>query len=90
MKILLVRGTFSCFYAACFACLALPCSPLQCMRSCVPWAGLPFVRPLIGPLPQVHGDEVIADSSREGGLSKACVVYKAWLAKVFPGKTDPR
>lgn len=28
----------------------------------------------------VHGDEVIADSAGEGGLSRACGVYKQWLS----------
>ena len=37
-------------------------------------------------LSQVHGDEVVADSSQKGGLSEACATYKAWLAKTFPGK----
>jgi hypothetical protein len=27
----------------------------------------------------VHGDEVIADSEKSGGLAKACGVYKQWL-----------
>mmetsp|Transcript_12072 Transcript_12072/g.36231 ORF Transcript_12072/g.36231 Transcript_12072/m.36231 type:complete len:656 (-) Transcript_12072:500-2467(-) len=33
----------------------------------------------------VHGDEVVADSSQEGGLSGACATYKNWLSNTFPG-----
>ncbi|KAL4458233.1 hypothetical protein ABPG75_013098 [Micractinium tetrahymenae] len=33
----------------------------------------------------VHGDEQVADSA-DGGLSKACDIYKDWLRKTFPAE----
>lgn len=35
----------------------------------------------------VDGDEVIADSSADGGLQAACAKFKAWVrARFFEGK----
>eukprot|EP01065_Artemidia_motanka_P006153 TRINITY_DN13013_c0_g1_i1.p1 TRINITY_DN13013_c0_g1~~TRINITY_DN13013_c0_g1_i1.p1 ORF type:complete len:663 (+),score=219.50 TRINITY_DN13013_c0_g1_i1:126-1991(+) len=32
----------------------------------------------------VHGDEVIADSGRDGSIAKCCAMFRDWLPKEFP------
>ena len=31
----------------------------------------------------VHGDEVIADSEKAGGLAAACATFKGWVRKEY-------